>query len=79
MCTHKSGARINIRITTFKLEASQERVKGRGHDALWMRPCTDRGMDDSAKYMTQVLGTLTLTIHHDSGRVPAFLWVMSDL
>lgn len=78
-CTHKSETRINVRIAQFKLAANQEWVKGRGHDALWMRPCTDRGADDSAKYMTQVLGTLTLTLHRDSGRVPAFLWVVSDL
>lgn len=48
-------------------------MKGRRHDALWMKPCTDRGVDDSAKYMTQVLGTLTLTLHHDPRQVPAFL------
>lgn len=76
---HESEPRVNVRISQFKLGANWGWVKGRRHDALWMKPCTDRGVDDSAKYMTQVLGTLTRTLHHHPGQVPAFLWVMSDL
>lgn len=70
-------AKKKIRISQFKLRANQELVEGRRHDALCTKPCTDRGVDDSAQdIMTQVLGTLTLSPHHDPGQVSAFLWVM---